>query len=247
MREQQLEDLLAAYPDDFFPGRGFRLLGRQTPMSGVGRFDVLFEDHQQRKWLIELKAVPLKITDTDQVMRYYEELRQREPGTAFIPCFVAPHIPTPVRNYLDGKGIDHREITIAEFIRVAAANGVAIDEPTAPQPTSRNESGTEGSPSRPATRVAPGSYNFVETFERLGFRDIEVRKKLKHDRLTPTVYFNRSGRRVWFTIYARDLSQFKPELWEEAPPQQKKDEAPHFRTVIPKAGLEEEAFRDLLT
>ena len=131
LSEHQLEEILAAYPDDFFPHREFRLVGRQTSFAGVGRFDLLFEDGAGRKWLIELKAVPLKITDTDQVMRYHEELHTRAPEDLVIPCFVAPVIPPHVRSYLDGKGIEYREFTHAEFHRVAAAHGspeVAVED-----------------------------------------------------------------------------------------------------------------------
>ncbi|MSQ14600.1 MAG: DUF91 domain-containing protein [Dehalococcoidia bacterium] len=124
MCETHLEDMLAAYPEEFFPDRGFKLAGRQQSLRGVGRFDLLFQDDRSRYWLIELKAVALRITDTDQVMGYYEELHERNKQEAYIPCFIAPNIPHAVRNYLNGKGMEHKEITIAEFRRVA--NGKEI-------------------------------------------------------------------------------------------------------------------------
>lgn len=151
MREQQLEDILASYPDDFFPDRQFRLIGRQTSLDGVGRFDLLFEDRAGRKWLIELKAVALKITDTDQLMRYYEELHQRAPRESFIPCFVAPDVPPHVKGYLDGKGIEYREFRVAEFRRVASEHGLELTS-TAPAPQLPESPGSGPDlPSRPAT------------------------------------------------------------------------------------------------
>ena len=59
MRESQMEDLIASYPDEFFPGKGFELKGRQGSFAGVGRFDLLFVDRYRTNILMELKAVPL--------------------------------------------------------------------------------------------------------------------------------------------------------------------------------------------
>jgi len=40
MVEREMEDLIAAYPDDFFPNKGFELIARQQSFAGVGRFDL---------------------------------------------------------------------------------------------------------------------------------------------------------------------------------------------------------------
>jgi hypothetical protein len=60
MNERDMEDLIASYPDEFFPDRGMRLTGRQQTFPGVGRFDLLFEDRFQTTILMELKAVAAK-------------------------------------------------------------------------------------------------------------------------------------------------------------------------------------------
>ena len=44
MLERQMEDLIAKFPEEFFPGKGFVLTGRQRSFHGVGRFDLLFLD-----------------------------------------------------------------------------------------------------------------------------------------------------------------------------------------------------------
>jgi hypothetical protein len=44
MLEKDMEDLIASYPDDFFPRRSFTLTGRQRSFAGIGRFDLTFED-----------------------------------------------------------------------------------------------------------------------------------------------------------------------------------------------------------
>lgn len=56
MIEKDMEDLIAAYPDDFFPRRNFVLIGRQRSFAGCGRFDLAFEDEFKSTILMELKA-----------------------------------------------------------------------------------------------------------------------------------------------------------------------------------------------
>lgn len=89
---------------------------------------------------------------------------------------------------------------------------------------------------------------YIVIFQELGFHDIDLRKKLKHPRLRPTLYFNRSrDKLVYFTIYTKDADCFKANLWDFIAPQQKKDDRPSLKTVTPKKGMEEQAFRDILT
>jgi hypothetical protein len=56
MIERDMEDLLASYPDEFFPRQNLVLKGRQRSFAGVGTFDLLFEDHFQTNVLMEIKA-----------------------------------------------------------------------------------------------------------------------------------------------------------------------------------------------
>jgi hypothetical protein len=55
MIERDLEDLIAAYPDDFFLHKHFVLVGRQQSFAGVGRFDLVFED-EFPAWLIVIRS-----------------------------------------------------------------------------------------------------------------------------------------------------------------------------------------------
>jgi hypothetical protein len=54
MNEREMEDLIAAHVEDFFPRRLFVLKGRQGTCAGVGRFDLFFEDQFQNNILMEL-------------------------------------------------------------------------------------------------------------------------------------------------------------------------------------------------
>jgi hypothetical protein len=88
---------------------------------------------------------------------------------------------------------------------------------------------------------------YEELFRKLRFIAFESHKKLQHPDLRFTLYFNRdrSGF-VWFAVRAQDFDAYKPTLWDVIPAPQKKDADQRYRTVVPKAGLEEAAFRDLL-
>jgi RecB family endonuclease NucS len=77
MIEKDMEDLIASFPEDFFPRKHFVLVGRQQSFSGIGRFDLLFEDEFKSTILMELKARTLKYDDATQVARYRDELPLR--------------------------------------------------------------------------------------------------------------------------------------------------------------------------
>jgi hypothetical protein len=76
MIERDMEDLIAAYPEEFFSRKQFVLVGRQKSFAGVGRFDLLFEDEFKSTILIELKARTLKYEDATQVAKYRDELKR---------------------------------------------------------------------------------------------------------------------------------------------------------------------------
>ena len=130
MLECHMEELIAKFPEDFFPGKGFVLIGRQVTFPGVGRFDLLFADHHQRKNLIDLKAQPLKIADADQVGRYKTAL-QEHGEKRIIMWLVSPRIPTHVRESLDDFSIEYEEIHVAKFRQVAEERGFLISEESA--------------------------------------------------------------------------------------------------------------------
>jgi hypothetical protein len=125
MNERDMEDLIAAFPDDFFPRKKLVLRGRQQSFAGVGRFDLLYLDEFQSNILIELKAVPAKYEHASQLAKYKEELERRGEKNLLM-WLVAPQIPTSVRDFLDRIGIEYTEIHAAEFRQVAERHGVTI-------------------------------------------------------------------------------------------------------------------------
>jgi hypothetical protein len=153
MIEKDMEDLIASFPDDFFPRKHLVLVGRQQSFSGVGRFDLLFEDEFKSTILMELKARTLKYEDATQVARYGDELK-RNGCRNIIMWLVAPQIPISVRDFLDDKGIEYTEIHFAEFRRVAERHAFLIQSETAATqtPAVAPSVGRGGSLSRPELR-----------------------------------------------------------------------------------------------
>ena len=154
MIEKDMEDLIASFPDDFFPRRHFVLVGRQQSFSGIGRFDLLFEDEFKSTILMELKARTLKYEDATQVARYRDELK-RNGCRNIVMWLVAPQIPASVREFLDDKGIEYTEIHIPEFRQIAERHDFVIQsESTGTKPTdvAATSVGRGGSLSRPELR-----------------------------------------------------------------------------------------------
>ena len=131
MLERDVENLIAEFPDDFFPGHGFVLKGRQQAFAGVGRFDLLFADRHGTNVLMELKAVTAKYANADQLAKYKEALEAKGERNILM-WLVAPAIPTSTRELLDRIGIEYSEIHEAQFHRVAERHGVKIAPPPPP-------------------------------------------------------------------------------------------------------------------
>ena len=139
MLERDMEEMIARFPEDFFPGHGFVLTGRQQAFSGIGRFDLMFTDRFQTKVLMELKAVTAKYENASQLAKYKEALEALGENDVLM-WLVAPTVPNAVREFLDRIGIEYTEVHEVQFRRVAERRGVAFTLPAgtealpAPQP-----------------------------------------------------------------------------------------------------------------
>jgi predicted transcriptional regulator len=195
-----MEDLLATFPQDFFPGKNFVLLGRQRVLAGVGRFDLIFEDNWNSTIVMELKARPLKYEDATQVANYRDELK-RIGHKNVVMWLVAPQIPRSVRDFLDDKGIEYNEIHDAEFRRVAERHSFEIkgesERPT-PQLTTKPVRRLPRASAMPTTE-ALRALGLREAHERLGpewsVRDLaealKVHKSNAHRRLKNWIHFGK--------------------------------------------------------
>lgn len=135
MIEREMEDLIAAHAGEFFPRRLFELKGRQGVFSGVGRFDLLFEDQFQNNILMELKAAPAKLDVAEQLVKYKQAL-ETEGKKNVIMWLVAPIVPRHVADFLDRFGVEHTEIHEAEFRQVASRHGYSFLSESVPSETS---------------------------------------------------------------------------------------------------------------
>jgi len=132
MLEREMEDLIAANPERFFPRNEFVLKGRQQSFHGVGRFDLLFADRHGMTVLMELKAVPARYEVIDQVARYRDALVERG-FTNIIMWIVAPSVPPGMKDFLSHLGIEYTEIHESEFIRAATLSGYVLRDASARQ------------------------------------------------------------------------------------------------------------------
>ena len=146
-----MENLIADHPNDFFPDRDFRLIGRQQSFAGVGRFDLLFRDRFETNILMELKAVPAKYDVAIQLAKYRDEMLSRGEKHVLM-WLVAPQIPNHVREFLDRIGIEYSEIHEAEFRRAAERHGSAFGGAHATDSHGVSRDGTMKAAPRPSQR-----------------------------------------------------------------------------------------------
>lgn len=134
MTEREMEDLIAAHVEEFFPRKLLVLKGRQGTFIGVGRFDLLFEDQFKNNLLMELKAVPAKLEVAEQLVKYKQALEVKGEKNV-IMWLVAPVIPKHVADFLDRFGVEHTEIHEAEFRQIASRHSYSFVSESAPPRT----------------------------------------------------------------------------------------------------------------
>jgi RecB family endonuclease NucS len=100
MRESEMEELIAKFPDELFGEHRFVLKGRQQSFSGVGRFDLLFSGPYETNILMELKARVAQYPDATQLAKYKEALEHKGEKNILM-WLVTPQVPNTVREVLD--------------------------------------------------------------------------------------------------------------------------------------------------
>jgi hypothetical protein len=135
MTEREMEDLIAAHADEFFPRRLLTLRGRQGVFAGIGRYDLLFEDQFKNNLVMELKAVPAKLEVGEQLVKYKQALEAKGEKHV-IMWLVAPIVPKHVADFLDRFGVEHTEIHEAEFRQVAGRHNYSFVSESTPLETS---------------------------------------------------------------------------------------------------------------
>jgi hypothetical protein len=164
MTEREMEDLIAAHSEEFFPRKLLVLKGRQGTFPGIGRFDLLFEDQFKNNLLMELKAVPAKLDVAEQLVKYKQALEDKGQKNV-IMWLVAPMVPKHVADFLDRFGVEHTEIHEAEFRQIASRHNYSFASESTPP---RTETAAVVSPTKidPANREAAFHEAMLSIYER---------------------------------------------------------------------------------
>jgi predicted RNA-binding protein with PUA-like domain len=127
--EKDIENLIAKYPDEFFPNSKFILDGQQVRL-GTCYADIIFTDQYGRKIIIEVKRGILNREASGQVIEYYGLLKQRDPEAIIELILCANTIPPERRSFLERAGIECKELGISTIQKIAEKCGYRfLDEP----------------------------------------------------------------------------------------------------------------------
>lgn len=118
MKEKDIENLLARYPEEFFPNAGFKLLGQQV---NIGRrfVDIMFVDKYDRTIIIEVKRGLLTRDGSGQIIEYYGLLKQQYPDKIIELILCANVIPSERKLFLENVGIECKELGLALLLNIA--------------------------------------------------------------------------------------------------------------------------------
>jgi hypothetical protein len=119
MLEKDIENLIAKYPDEFFPSSGFKLLGQQVRL-GKCFADIIFEDKYNRKIIVEVKRGILSRDASGQVMEYYGLLKKEQTESIIELILCANIIPAERRTFLETIGIECKELGINRLNEIAS-------------------------------------------------------------------------------------------------------------------------------
>ena len=118
MLEKDIENLLARYPDEFFPKEGFILQGQQCKL-GECRADIIFKDKFDRTVIVEVKRGILSREASGQILEYYGRFKKDNPQTIIELILCANVIPTERRTFLENYGIDCKELGVGLITNIA--------------------------------------------------------------------------------------------------------------------------------
>jgi len=109
MLEKDIENLIARYPDEFFPNSGLKLVGQQVKLGSCFA-DIIFEDKHGRTIIVEIKRGILSRDASGQIIEYYGLLKQQNPNKIIELVLCANTIPNERRVFLENVGIECKEL-----------------------------------------------------------------------------------------------------------------------------------------
>lgn len=118
MLEKDMENLIACYPDEFFPKSELKLIGQQVQL-GSCYADIIFKDRYERTVIVEVKRGLLSREASGQIMEYYGLLKQQKSNETIELILCANSIPHERKEFLEKVGIECKVIGIENFESVA--------------------------------------------------------------------------------------------------------------------------------
>jgi hypothetical protein len=122
MIKKDIENLIAKYPDEFFPDSGFKLSGRQMKL-GRCYADMIFVDKHKRKIIVEIIHGVLSQDASGQEVENYEMLKSERPEDFVELILCANNIPTESKKSLESIGIKCKELRINFIHQIAEKVG----------------------------------------------------------------------------------------------------------------------------
>jgi hypothetical protein len=129
MLEKDIENLVALYPEEFFPNESLKLVGQQVKL-GRCYADIVFTDKHSRTIIVEVKRGILTRDAAGQILEYYGLLKQQNHDQIIELILCANTIPSERRVFLERAGIDCKELDTSLISNVAKKyNYKFTDEP----------------------------------------------------------------------------------------------------------------------
>ena len=130
MLEKDMEELIANYPNDFFPDYNLQLNDRQGILDNTARFDLLFNDKSGNIILMELKSKKASADNIDQIITYQDKLirKNRKNKINVKMWLIAPNIPYALQKKLKEFNIKFFEINEDIFNRIARKRNYPLQE-----------------------------------------------------------------------------------------------------------------------
>jgi hypothetical protein len=116
--EKDIENLIAKYPEEIFPGESFNLIGQQVDIQGR-RIDILFKDMHDRNIIIEVKRGILSREASGQIAEYYGLLKNENNNQIFELILCANIIPRERKTFLENIGIECKELGVVQITELA--------------------------------------------------------------------------------------------------------------------------------
>lgn len=118
MLEKDIENLIASYPEEFFPNSGFKVIGQQVRLGSCFT-DIIFEDKYNRTVIVEIKRGILSRDASGQIIEYYGLLKQQKPNKIIELVLCANIIPNERKIFLESVGIECKELGLALISNIA--------------------------------------------------------------------------------------------------------------------------------